>query len=231
MNRTISRSITAAIGAFVIAALAVGQSADKNTAGPTANQLQLRLTEPTEGSTITGTQVRVSVAYNTTTFGQGQGTRFGEPNFPHPIFDVYLDNDLKQSLKGGESNVATIENVPAGDHKIVVMAKNISGEVIDRKEVRFRSVPAVEAEIASAPAPAAPAAPATTEPMSEPAPAPAPAAPAAPAEPPAPPAPAADLDTDTDDELPATASSHPRAALMGLSLVLTGLLLARKKAR
>jgi hypothetical protein len=226
MNRTIQRSITAAIGAFVIAALAIGQSADKNTAGPTANQLQLRLTEPTEGSTITGPQVRVSVSYNTTSFGQGQGTRFGEPNFPHPIFDVYLDNDLKQSLKGGESNVATIDNVPAGDHKIVVMAKNISGEVIDRKEVNFRSVPAVEGETASAPAaPAPPAPPATTERMTEPA---APPAPPAPPAAPAPPAPAAEMDTDTDDELPATASSHPRTALLGFSLVLAGLLLARR---
>jgi hypothetical protein len=221
MHKTVLRSINAAIGVLVISALAMAQNADKNTAGPTANQLQLRLTEPTEGSTITGTQVRVTVAYNTTSFGQGQGTRFGEPNFPHPIFDVYLDNDLKQSLKGGESNVATIENVVAGDHKIVVMAKNISGEVIDRKEVSFRSVPAVDV----AAAPAAPAAPAATERMTEPATPPAPAA--APA-PPAPPAPAATADTDTDEELPATASTHPRTALMGLSLVLAGLLLARK---
>ena len=35
-------------------------------------------------------------------------------------------------------------------------------------------------------------------------------------------------ETDTRDELPATASSQPRVALMGLSLVLAGLLLARK---
>ena len=220
MHKTILRSITAAIGVLVISALAMAQNADKNTAGPTANQLKLRLTEPTEGSTITGTQVRVTVAYNATSFGQGQGTRFGEPNFPHPIFDVFLDNELKQSLKGGESNVATIENVPAGTHKIVVMAKNISGEVIDRKEVSFQSVPAVEIAVA----PAAPPAPVATE-MTEPAPPPAPAAAVAP---PAPPAPAALAETDTPDELPATASSHPRTALMGLSLVLAGLLLARK---
>lgn len=222
MNRTILRSITAAIGVLVISALALAQNADKNTAGPTANQLQLRLTEPTEGSTITGTQVRVTVAYNATSFGQGQGTRFGEPNFPHPIFDVFLDNDLKQSLKGGESNVATIENVPAGNHKVVVMAKNISGEVIDRKEVNFRSTP--PGEIAAAPA--APPAPAATEQMTEPATPPAPPAPAAP---PARPAPAATADTDTDEELPATASAHPRTALVGLSLVLVGLFLARRK--
>ena len=100
------------------------------------------------------------------------------------------------------------------------MAKNISGEVIDRKEVSFRSVPAVEVAVAPA-APAAPAAPPAPETMTEPATPPAP--PAAPA----PPAPAATADT-ADEELPATASTHPRTALMGLSLVLAGLLLARK---
>ena len=114
-----------AVAAF--AGVALAQSADKNTGGPTANTLQLRLTEPAEGATITGTQVRVGVAYNMQAFGQGQGTRFGEANFPQPTFDIFLDNDLKATLKGTEANVAFIENVPPGAHKIVVMAKNVSG--------------------------------------------------------------------------------------------------------
>lgn len=216
MHRTTFRSI-AVVAAFVFAALAFAQSADKNTAGPTANTLQLRLTEPAEGSTITGNQVRVTVAYNQTVFGQGQGTRFGEPNFPHPIFDVFLDNDLKASLKGGESNVATIDNVPPGNHKVVVMAKNISGEVIDRKEVGFTSVPAVAAEVAPAPAPPPPAA--TTEERTET---------MTSAPPPPPPAAAPAPATDMQDELPATGSSHPRAAVLGLALICAGLLFARK---
>jgi LPXTG-motif cell wall-anchored protein len=218
MHRTTFRSI-AVLAAFVFAALAFAQSADKNTAGPTANTLQLRLTEPAEGSTITGDQVRVTVNYNKTGFGQGQGTKFGEPNFPHPIFDVFLDNDLKASLKGGESNVANIENVPPGAHKVVVMAKNISGEVIDRKEVAFTSVPAVAVEVAPAPAPPPPAAPIERSETVTSAPPPAPPA-AAPA-----PEPATDT---TPDELPATGSSHPRAALLGLALICAGLLFARK---
>lgn len=199
-----------AVGAF--AGVALAQSADKNTGGPTANTLQLRLTEPAEGATITGTQVRVGVAYNMTAFGQGQGTKFGEANFPQPTFDIFLDNELKATLKGTEANVAFIENVPPGSHKVVVMAKNVSGEVIDRKEVGITVVPAVAAmeerttttfvERAPAPAPPPPPAP---EPVVE--------------APPPPPAPV---------ELPRTGTAYPQMAAAGLALALVGLTLARK---
>ena len=80
-------------------------------------------------------QVRVTVGYNNQAFAAGQGTSFGEANFPQPRFDVYLDNTLKATLKGTEANTATIDNVPPGSHKIAVVALNVSGEVIDRKEV------------------------------------------------------------------------------------------------
>ena len=197
-----------AVGAF--AGVALAQSADKNTGGPTANTLQLRLTEPAEGATITGTQVRVGVAYNMTGFGQGQGTKFGEANFPQPTFDIFLDNDLKATLKGTEANVAFIENVPPGNHKIVVMAKNVSGEVIDRKEVGITTVPAVAAMAETTtttfvertePAPPPPPAPVTIE------------------APPPPPAPV---------ELPTTGTAYPQMAAAGLALALVGLTLARK---
>lgn len=203
-----------AVGAF--AGVALAQSADKNTGGPTANTLQLRLTEPAEGATITGTQVRVGVAYNNSGFGQGQGTKFGEANFPQPTFDIFLDNDLKATLKGTEANVAFIENVPPGSHKIVVMAKNVSGEVIDRKEVGITTVPAAAAMAETttttfaeraepAPAPAPPPAP---EPVIE-----------APAPPPAP---------VMEPELPKTGTAYPQMAAAGLALALVGLTLARK---
>lgn len=197
-----------AVGAF--AGVALAQSADKNTGGPTANTLQLRLTEPAEGATITGTQVRVGVAYNVTGFGQGQGTKFGEANFPQPTFDIFLDNDLKATLKGTEANVAFIENVPPGAHKIVVMAKNVSGEVIDRKEVGITTVPAAAAMAETTTT--------TFAERTEPAPAPAPVIEA----PPAPPAPAMEA------ALPKTGTAYPRMAAVGLALALVGLTLARK---
>jgi LPXTG-motif cell wall-anchored protein len=200
-----------AVGAF--AGVALAQSANYNTGGPTANTLQLRVTEPAEGATITGTQVRVGIAYNTSNFGEGQGTKFGEKDFPQPTFDVFLDNDRKQTVKGSEQNVVFIDNVPPGAHKIVVMAKNVSGEVIDRKEVNIITAPAVAVE---APAPPAPA----PAPLVE-----APAPPPAPAlEPPPAPAPAP-MERET---LPATGSSYPTVAAAGLALVAVGFSLARK---
>ena len=42
--------------AFVaVAAVGIAQNADANTAAPTKNDLRLRLTEPAEGATVTGT--------------------------------------------------------------------------------------------------------------------------------------------------------------------------------
>jgi len=198
-----------AVGAF--AGVALAQSADYNTGGPTANTLQLRVTEPAEGATITGTQVRVGIAYNTSNFGEGQGTKFGEKDFPQPTFDVFLDNDRKQTVKGSEQNVVFIDNVPPGAHKIVVMAKNVSGEVIDRKEVNIVTAPAVAVAMeAPAPPPPAPA------PLVE-----APAPPTAPEPPPAP----APMERET---LPATGSAYPTVAMAGLALIAVGLSLARK---
>jgi LPXTG-motif cell wall-anchored protein len=194
------------VGAF--AGVAAAQNADLNTAGPTANTLQLKLTEPAEGATITGTQVRVGLSYNQAAFGKGQGTKFGEANFPLPIFEIYLDNDLRQTLKGTDANIALIENVPPGAHKIVVMAKNISNEVIDRKEVNVTTVPAV---VEAAPAPPPP----------PPAPAPAIEAPAPPPPPPAP----APMERET---LPKTGSVYPTLALAGVALASVGVSLARK---
>src|SRR5262249_50286646 len=116
-----------------------------------------------------------------------------------------------------------LENVPMGTHRIAIVALNVSGEVIDRKEVGFRTTAtttiaenttsSTTSTMATAPAPA----PAPAAPPPEPAPAPAyvppPApAPAAPAEP----------------ALPKTASSSPRLALFGLALVAAGLFVGRK---
>ncbi len=210
------RIMALVLGVVAVAGVALAQSANYNTGGPTKNTLQLKLTEPAEGATITGTQVRVGIAYNTSNFGEGQGTKFGEKDFPQPTFDVFLDNDLKQTVKGSESNVVFIDNVPAGTHKVVVMAKNVSGEVIDRKEVNITVAPAVaEAEIAPAPTTYAPV------PPPPPAPAPAPVVEAAPP----PPAPAMEMEHET---LPKTGSPYPRAAAAGLALAIAGLALARK---
>lgn len=221
MRRKTSGFIVA-LALFAVAGLAVAQNADQNTGGPTKNTLQLRLLEPVEGASITGNSVRVSVGWNNKVFGTGEGTKFGEANFPQPRFDIYLDNSLKATLKGTESNTTVIESVPAGTHKIAVVALNVSGEIIDRKEVSVTTSQMVIAESTST----------TTSTMAAPAPAPAPAYVPPPA--PAPvvvqsapaPAPPAPMQT----TLPSTASPAPRFALIGLAFVAVGLLIARRKA-
>jgi LPXTG-motif cell wall-anchored protein len=205
MSSRIAAIFTAIL--FGVACAALAQRADPNTGGPTKNTLRLTVAEPAEGAVIVGSVVRVVVAYNHDPF-TGQGTSFGEPNFPQPRFDVYLDDQLKTTLKGTEANVANLVNVSPGSHKITVVALNVSGEIIDRKEVEITTS---EAAAAAAPAP-----PAENVPQAAPAPAPAPAyePPAAPVEKPT--------------TLPATASHSPAIALAGLALLAGGLLIARK---
>lgn len=199
--------------AFFTVGVALAQRADPNTGGPTKNTLGMKVVEPVEGATITGETVRVAVGYNQEIFGASQGTRFGEPNYPQPRFDVYLDGDLKTTLKGTEYNVATLHGVPPGDHKITVVALNVSGEVIDRKEIGIRTQAPVALEKAPEPVRAETAAPAVS------------AVQPAPAEPPAA---VAVKEAVKEKVLPKTASPHAALALAGLALVATGLLLGRK---
>ncbi|HKF41751.1 MAG TPA: hypothetical protein VKG01_01495 [Thermoanaerobaculia bacterium] len=218
MRRRIS-GLIAAIAILAVAGAAQAQNADPNTGGPTKNTLRLKLVEPVEGASIAGTSVRVAVDYNHNVFGTGSGTKFGESNFPQPRFDIFLDNTRVATLKGTESNTTVLENVPMGTHKIAIVALNVSGEVIDRKEVNVTTTATTTiaekttttSTMATAPAPAAPA--------PEPPPAPAPAY-----VPPPAPAPAAPVES----ALPHTASSSPRLALFGLALVAAGLFVGRK---
>jgi hypothetical protein len=205
--------LVVALALFAVAGLALGQNADKNSAGPTKNDLKIRVVEPLEGATITGSTARVTVDYDRARYREQGNTDKGLDKFPPPTFNVFLDNDLRQTLKVGDT-VATIDNIPPGSHKIVVLAKNISGEVIDRKEINITAVAAPVVASSSS---------STTERMPAPAPAyqppPAPAPVYQPA--PAPPAP-------VEATLPKTASSSPRMVLLGLTLVAAGLLIGRK---
>ena len=234
--RKVLTTVAAAAVALLIAGVVSAQNADQNTGGPTKNTLRLRLVEPREGAQITGSSIRVAVDYNKTSFGEGQGTKFGDRNYPQPRFDVYLDNKLQEELKGGEKNVADIMNVPPGAHKITVVAKNVSNEIIDRAEVSVTNVAGASTAEAS-----------TTTTSDQPAvAAPAPVAPA-----PEPPSTTVDTSrssmtssttststapaapdtttTSTSDNLPRTGSNAPAAALLGATLLAAGLYVARRR--
>jgi LPXTG-motif cell wall-anchored protein len=147
MNRM--RTMIAALAVVATASLALAQNADKNSAGPTKNDYRLKVVEPREGSTVNGSTVRVVVD---TRIPAEIGTEKRDVNsMPRPMVDVFLDNANKGSLKE-EQNVIEIDAVSPGAHKLVLVAKNMSGEVIGRQEVNFTSA-AASTQISSNPAP------------------------------------------------------------------------------
>jgi len=208
------------LGLFAVAGVCLAQNADRNTAGPTKNDLSLRVTEPAEGATITGSSVRVTVDYARTIFGQGQGTKFGESTFPPPKFNVFLDGKLQQTLTAGESNVATLENVPPGPHKITIEAANISGEVIDRKQINITTT----AETASARTSSSTSSYSGSSAAAAPAPPPATYSSSPPSQTSSP----QTAPPQTSNTLPRTGSSAPSLAVAGLALALSGVFLSRK---
>ena len=147
MNRM--RTMIAALAVVATASLALAQNADKNSAGPTKNDYRLKVVEPREGSTVNGSTVRVVVD---TRIPAEIGTEKRDVNsMPRPMVDVFLDNTNKGTLKE-EQNVIEIDAVSPGVHKLVLVAKNMSGEIIGRQEVNFTSA-AASTQISSNPAP------------------------------------------------------------------------------
>jgi LPXTG-motif cell wall-anchored protein len=210
-------------------AAALAQNADPNTAAPTKNDYRMRVIEPASGAVVAGDTVRVVV--DTRVMPEVGSEKKDVNSMPRPDVQVFLDNEVKGTLKA-EQNALTIENVPAGEHKLVFVATNRSGEIIDRQEIPFRSEAAVSAR-ASAPAAPAPAPVAAPAPPPAPAPAysaPAPAPRAVEAPPPAPPAYSAQsrtTSTETMTTLPQTASNDPLLLVAGLALIGAGLLARR----
>jgi LPXTG-motif cell wall-anchored protein len=218
--------LAAVIVAGAAASVALAQHADPNTAGPTKNDYRLRVVEPASGAVITGPTVRVVV--DTRTLPEVGGEKRDTDSMPRPDVQVFLDNEVKGTLKA-EQNVLTIDNVPAGEHKLVFVATNRSGEIIDREEVPFRSELATSARAASAPAaPAAPApAPAPAYRAPAPAPAPAPETQAHQAAPPPSMSTHESRTAEMTSTLPKTASADPLLVVGGLALIAAGLFARR----
>ncbi len=196
------RIVGATLVAFALAAFALAQNADKNTAGPTRNDYRLRIIQPLEGASITGTKVQVVV--DTEIPGETD-TRQDVNSMPRPIVDVFLDERFQGALKGGD-NVIELTHVTFGPHTVVLLAKNLSGEIIDRRTINIVTV---------APPPKPVEHPVVAPP---PAPAPAPVPPAY--VPPPPPAPVA-------EPLPKTGTADPLFAVAGVVLVAAGFALRR----
>ena len=151
--------LAAAIALVPLAARA--QSADLNTSTPTKNDFRLRVVEPAEGATVAGPNVRVTVANAVPADRAETGTEISKTApVPRPQISVMLDGREQGQLRDTQ-NVLTLENVSPGPHKLVVLAKNESGEIIDRKELAFDVSPSGSSSAASASTGANP--PATSE--------------------------------------------------------------------
>lgn len=187
--------------ACAVAGFAVAQNADQNSAGPTKNDYRLRVMEPAPGAVITGSELQIAV--NTEIPGE-RDMRRDSNSMPRPNVDVFVDELFRETIRGGSGvNVVRVAHLRPGEHTIVLLAKNQSGEIIDRKELSVSLVAPVVAKAAPPP----------------PAPAPAPAyEPPAPAEPP--PAPVA-------EKLPKSGSAMPLLAVAGAGLLLAGLAIRR----
>jgi len=132
MNRL--RTMFAAFAVVAMASVGLAQNADKNSAGPTKNDYRLRVVEPVEGATIAGDVVRVVV--DTRIPAEVGSEKTDVNSMPRPMIDVFVDNENKGTLKQ-EQNVLEVNAVSPGAHKLVLVAKNMSGEIIGRQEVNF----------------------------------------------------------------------------------------------
>jgi hypothetical protein len=125
-----------------------------------------------------------------------------------PIFQIWVDGKNMGNLPGG-SNVFYARDLSYGPHKIVVMAKNTAGELVDRKEISVTTAETAGTVSMTQSSTAVEAAPA-------PAPAPMVVESA-----PAPPAP-------VYTSLPHTATAYPLAAAAGFLLLAAGIALRSK---
>jgi LPXTG-motif cell wall-anchored protein len=208
------------LGFVALAAAAWGLAQQPYSAVPTDKDYRMRILEPKEGATIVGTDVTIVLGEPFVPTGAGV-TEKQQKDLLTPTFQVWIDGKNLGNVPIG-SNVFNAHNLSYGPHKIVVVAKNAGGDVVDRKEIGVTTVAAAETTAqtttaATAPPPPAPVVQPAPQPEAPPAPAPAPAV-----EAPAPPAP--------PSTMPQTGSSYPRMAAAGLVLLAAGLALRRRRA-
>jgi LPXTG-motif cell wall-anchored protein len=206
-----SKGFLLAAVALGVAALCFAQGKPYSTA-PTDADYRLTIREPLNGATITGSEVQVVMSLPWVPDSSQAAIPKERADVMTPVFQIWVDGKDYGNLPGGQ-NVFVARDLSYGEHKIVVAAKNISGNVVDRKEIKVTTVPpkvaVSQTDQAPPPRPVAAVAP-------PPPPPPAPVA--APPPPPEPP-----------PALPQTGTAYPGALVGGLGLILAGLALSRRR--
>jgi hypothetical protein len=192
----------------VVASAQTGQSLTMSNA-PTDQDYRMTIIEPKPGAVIVGKDVNIILGLPPLPQGnksQSAASDLKEQQMNTPIFQIWVDGKNMGNLPGG-TNVFYARDLSYGPHKIVVMAKNTAGELVDRKEISVTTtetagtVSMTQTNTAVAPAPAP--APMVVESA------------------PAPPAP-------EYTSLPHTATAYPLAAAAGILLLAAGIALRSK---
>lgn len=210
-----------AIGCVLAATALAQQPPLKQSGGPTSNEARIRIVEPAEGATLVGNEFNLVIQDQQFPSGTAVSAD-AQRDAVRPVYQLFVD-DKDQGNVPMDNNVAVVHTTGFGPHKVILLAKNGAGQVIDRKELN------VVTRESSATAAAAPAQPEVAR-MEHVAPAPAPVA--APAPPPQPVAPATSpepAETASSSTLPTTGTSYPAAAAAGLALFTMGAVLRRRR--
>ncbi len=206
MHSKTVRTALAALALAAGAALALAQNPGGYSNAPTDKDYRMTVIQPAEGATIRGTDVAIELRLPRVPEGTGVSEAERRDTLT-PTFQIFVDGQSVGNLPQGQ-NVFTARELSEGPHKIVVVAKNTAGEVVDRKEINVTTTAVTGSAEASAPARA-------TEPS--------PAGGVEPA-----PASAVSAAPSTATTLPQTGSSYPAVALAGLGLLLAGGVLVRR---
>ena len=192
----------------VVASAQTGKTMTMSNA-PTDQDYRMTIIEPKPGAVIVGKDVNIILGLPPLPQGnksQSAASDLKEQQMNTPVFQIWVDGKNMGNLPGG-TNVFYARDLSYGPHKIVVMAKNTAGELVDRKEISVTTaetagtVSMTQSNTAVAPAPAP--APMVVESA------------------PAPPAP-------EYASLPHTATAYPLAAAAGFLLLAAGIALRSK---
>jgi LPXTG-motif cell wall-anchored protein len=207
------KPILLALVALVAATWVVAQQLPYSNS-PTDKDYKLRIREPQPDATITGKDLTIVMSEPFVPSGAGVNEKEQRAMLT-PSFQIWIDGKDYGKLPHG-NNVFTAHDLSYGPHKVVVVALNVTNEVVDRKEFKITTI-----------APAETTASTTVETRSvavETQAPPPPPQPVASAPPPPEPAPAPMPET-----LPQTASSAPGMAAAGMLLFAAGLALRRRR--
>jgi hypothetical protein len=203
-------SFALVLGLAAVASAQTGKSLQYSNA-PTDQDYRMTILEPKAGATIVGKDVSIVLGLPALPQGnksQSAASDLKERAMNTPIFQIWVDGKNMGNLPGG-TNVFYARDLSYGPHKIVVMAKNTAGELVDRKEISVTTAETA-GSISVTQSNAAPVAAIQLAP-----------APVVVESAPAPPAP-------VYTSLPHTATAYPLAASAGFLLLGAGIALRRK---